>query len=41
VSEYRWRDAEYWVCANDRWFTFGEMLGAFSIQRLRRYLGLA
>lgn len=41
VSEYRWRDAEYWVYANDRWCTFGEMLGAFSLARLKRYLGLA
>jgi hypothetical protein len=39
VSDYQWRDSEYWVLIRNQWESFCEMVSIFPCSWLRRYLG--
>jgi hypothetical protein len=40
VTEFRWQGREYEVLSNGRWYLFAELIGVFSVRRLRDYLTL-
>jgi hypothetical protein len=40
VTDYQWRESEYWVLVNGLWRGFCEMVGMFSGAWLRRKLAL-
>jgi hypothetical protein len=38
VTDYCWKDREYWVYCNGEWETYCELSGTFTVKRLRGYL---
>jgi hypothetical protein len=38
VTEFRWRGREYEVLSQGRWYPFAELIGVFSVRRLKDYL---
>jgi hypothetical protein len=40
VTEFRWQMREYEVLSQGRWYPFAELIGVFSVRRLRGYLKL-
>jgi hypothetical protein len=38
VTEFRWQRREYEVLSQGQWYPFAELIGVFSVRRLRGYL---
>jgi hypothetical protein len=38
VTEFRWQGREYEVLSQGRWYPFEELIGVFSVRRLKGYL---